>query len=90
MRAGITVCAVWPVALVVRSVRLLAFVSQASVAICFAFVIIVVSIALGSKQRTGAGPRPPARVGALVRCLSKQRLLPGMPTPWLRCHSQQV
>ena len=50
---GITVCAAWPIALVVRSARLLAVVSQASVAICFAFAGMVVRLAVLPSTRAG-------------------------------------
>lgn len=52
--AGVTVCAALPVALIVRSVRLLALVSQASVAICFGFCFVVLSIAMSPQQSAGA------------------------------------
>ena len=56
MQLGITVCGVWPVALVVRSPDVLARVSQASVAFVFAFAGVVAYLALGStrpKQHAG-------------------------------------
>ena len=70
-------CAAWPVALLVRSMRVLALVSQASVAICFGFVLVVLSIAILPQQRQGA---PASLVAAWTAgasgCLLSQPTVP--------------
>ena len=80
--AGITVCAAWPVALVVRSPRLLAVVSQASVAICIAFAGVVLRLAFLPASRSGTYPARPysgghaAHVGMLsVHCSTQVPVL---------------